>query len=132
MNKKVMIYILGMAVLAGCNSLPGFSKGQTGATLDSYFATNVGRLAGHTAAIAALCPSLSYNEEQEMLNRRAICTSLPGGAENCALPGLEEEKDKSFAETTESLAGMTSAQICADARAEAASDKSFADYFVGL
>ncbi len=130
MRKRTLFSVGGFMVLAACatGELPGFSLGRTGVGIDSYFATNVGRLAGHAEAIASLCPTLSYNAAELELNRVAICEG-EGAAGDCSLPGLEASKEASFTETIASLQGKTPETICADARAEAAGSPPLADYF---
>ncbi len=132
MKKRTVFYLGGMVVVAGCGgAILGFSEGQTGVGLDSYFATNVGRLAGHAEALASICPSLTFNEAELELNRKAICEAGGLGAD-CSLPGLDAEKTKSFDETMASLEGVPVEQVCADTRAEAAGSPPLADYLIGL
>ncbi len=132
MKKRTVFYLGGMVVVAGCGgAILGFSEGQTGVGLDSYFATNVGRLAGHAEALASICPSLTFNEAELELNRKAICQGEGLGAD-CSLPGLDAEKTKSFDETLASLEGVPVEQVCADTRAEAAGSPPLADYLIGL
>lgn len=113
--------VFGAVVLAGCNVLPGSG-------VDSYFATSVGREAGHAEALAATCPSLTFNEAELDLHRIAICRA-EGLADDCTLPGLDAERQSSFDETMAQLSGVAPAQVCADARAEAATDPVLAEYW---
>ncbi len=113
--------VFGAVVLAGCSALPGSG-------VDSYFATSVGKEAGHAEALAAACPSLSFNEAELDLHRIAICRA-EGLADDCILPSLDAERQKSFDETMASLSGVAPAQVCADAKAEAAVDLVLAEYW---
>lgn len=129
MKLRTVIIIGLTTVLAGC--VAGIGIGNNRVAQDSYFAANVGRLAGRAEAIAALCPTLTFNPVELELNRVAICEA-EGEGESCGLPKLDAEKEKSFTETLASLNGIPAEQICADARAEAASDYAFADFLTGL
>ena len=113
--------VFGAIALTGCNLLP--SNG-----VDSYFATSVGKEAGHAEALAAACPSLSFNEAELDLHRIAICRA-EGLADDCALPGLDAERQASFEQTIARLNDVAPAQVCADARAEAAVDPVLAEYW---
>ncbi len=131
MQKKTLYFVGGVMFLAACaetQELPGFSIGRTGVGLDSYFSTNVGRLAGHAEAIASLCPSLTYTASNLELNRVAICEG-EGFGPDCTLAGLDEAKEVSFTETIASLQGKTTETICSDARNEALTSPPLADYF---
>jgi len=130
MNSRTVIIIALTTGLAGCAA--GIGIGNNGTALDSYFATNVGRLAGRAEAIASVCPTLTFNPVEVELNRVAICEAEGEGSVSCSLPRLDAEKEKSFAETLASLNGIPAEQVCADARAEAATDYALADYFIGL
>ena len=128
MTRKSMFLVFGLLGLAGCNALPGL-VGDTGeGVLDSYFAVNVGREAGHAEALAQLCPSLTYNADEIELNRVAICQGL-GAADDCTLPTMDSEKQSSFDKTMASLKGVAPAQVCADARGEAEVDPTLAKYW---
>lgn len=131
MNKQSLLYLFGIAALAGCTTLPGFSEGQTGNGYDSYFVTNVGRLAGHAEAIASICPSLSFNAAELEMRHVAICQGQ-GLEDNCALPGLTSEKDSAFAETVANLSATDPAEVCADTRADAQADPSLAAFLNGI
>ncbi len=113
--------IFGAVALTGCSLLPGSG-------VDSYFATSVGKEAGHAEALAASCPSLSFDEAELDLHRIAICRA-EGLADDCTLPGLDSERQKAFEETMARLSGLAPAQVCADARAEAAIDPVLAEYW---
>jgi len=107
--------------------VPGLLSGDSAGALDSYFATSVGRAAGHAQALAAACPSLNFKQAELELHRVAICRG-GGLADDCEVPNLVTATQTSFAETTALLSGKTSAQVCTDARAEIASDSILAEY----
>ena len=132
--KSVSVIIIACAAgLAGCvGGSTGTGSNANVIAMDSYFALNVGRMAGRAEAIASLCPTLSYNPNALELNRVAICEAEGNGAVSCDLPRLDSEKAKTYTATLNSLSGKPAEEICASARAEAASDFSFADYFIGL
>jgi len=121
MKRFSLVTIFGAVALTGCNLLP--SNG-----LDSYFATSVGKEAGHAEALAQACPSLSFDEAELEMHRIAICRGQQL-ADDCELPTLEAEKQTSFEETLASLSGIAPAQVCTDARAEAAIDPVLAEYW---
>jgi len=128
MNIKATFVALGVLTLASCSGLPSLLSGNDGGEIDTYFATNVGRQAGHAQAYAALCPSLSFDEAELELYRVAICQGKQL-EDDCSLPGLEKEREKTFAETMASLAGVAPEQVCSDAREQAAANPALADYF---
>ncbi len=113
--------VFGAVVLAGCS-------GEATGGLDSYFATSVGKEAGHAEALAAACPSLTFNEAELDLHRIAVCRG-EGLADDCALPTLVSERQKTFAETMARLSGVAPSQACSGARAEAAADPVLAEYW---
>lgn len=129
MYTKSLVLVAMATALAGCADGSSDSSSTAG---NSYFATNVGRLAGHAEALASLCPTLSYSSNELDLNRAAICEAEGKGAVNCDLPRMDAEKARSFAATIASLNGQSAEQVCANARAEAASDYALASYLVGL
>ncbi len=128
MITKATFVTLGALTLASCSGVPGILSGNDGGPLDTYFATNVGRQAGLAQAYAEICPSLSFDAKELKLYHVAICQGKKL-EDNCALPGLEAERQKSYEETLASLAGVAPAQVCADARAQAADNPVLADYF---
>lgn len=121
MKKISLITVIGAVALTGCSGL-------TTGGLDSYFASSVGKEAGHAEALAAACPSLDFNEAELDLRRIAICRG-EGLADDCALPRLDSERQKSFDETMARLSGVAPAQVCADAQAEAALDPVLTEYW---
>ncbi len=128
MIKNTTLMAIGAFALAGCGGFPSLLSGNDGGVLDSYFATNVGRQAGHAQAYAQLCPSLDFDAVELELFRVAICQGLERD-DNCELPSLEEERQQSFDETLASLEGVSTPAICADAKAQADANPILADYF---
>ncbi len=127
MKLRSTIWVLGAAGLAACSAVPGLLSGDSAGALDSYFATSVGKAAGHAQALAAACPSLNYNQAELDLHRLAICRG-GGLADDCEVPNLATAMQTAFAETTALFSGKTTAQVCSDAQAEIASDSILAEY----
>ncbi len=128
MIRNTVLMALGAVALGACTEFPTLLSGNNGGVLDSYFATNVGRQAGHAEAYAQMCPRLEFDEVELDLFRVAICQGLQRD-DNCELPSLEAERQTSFDATLASLAGVPTAEICADAEAQAAENPILADYF---
>lgn len=134
LRKSLFVVAAGFA-LAGCSG-DGVTVGRdaNGTAADSYFATNVGRLAGHAEALASLCPSLSYNANNLEVYRTAICEARVEGetTADCELPRMDAEKARSFNATLASLNGQSAEQVCARANAEAAADNALAEFLTGV
>ncbi len=127
MKLRSTIWILGVAGLAACSAVPGLLSGDSAGALDSYFATSVGKAAGHAQALAAACPSLTFNQAELELHRVAICRG-GGLADDCEVPNLVTATQAAFAETTALLGDKPPEQVCTDAQAEIASDSVLAKY----
>jgi len=127
MKIKTISWVVGAFVLVGCSAVPGLSNGGQSSSLDSYFATSVGKAAGHAQALAAACPSLGFKQAELDIHRVAICRG-GGLADDCSVPKLAAATEQSFTETMALLSGMTPAEACTKANAEIANDSVLAEY----